>query len=215
MYQASSSASMPPSGATNRNGRLRTWGAGLRRVEQENGLCGGPAHTWLGFPDFEVGEFEDEVGHGHGFAHLGRLEVVGQLLAERREERRQGLLDATGADRDLDPHRLLVEPEPQRRRLDAGQEDRDDLVAVLRPARFITLRASCTSVRTQPEFTVLGLRTTRTCRACLMPSSIFFDSLSPPVRTRESAQTGRLARSSTSRSRFTTASSAEAWEMKI
>jgi hypothetical protein len=70
-------------------------------------------------------------------------------------------------------------------------------------------------VRTQLEFTVFGLRTTRTARACLMASLTSASSSSPPVCSRESTQTGRFARSRASRSRFTNPSSAVAWEMKI
>ena len=52
-------------------------------------------------------------------------------------------------------------------------------------------------------------------RACSIAALIFGSSLSPRASTRESAQTGRFARSRASRSRFTNASSAVAWEMKI
>ena len=113
--------------------------AGLRRIEDEPGLRNRPAHTRLHRLDLEVRELQDQVGDGRGLAHFGGLEIVGQLLTECREQRGQGLLDTAGADGDLDCQRFLVEPEPQRLLFDAGQENRDHLVAALF-WRFLTLR---------------------------------------------------------------------------
>ena len=146
---------------------------------------------------------------------LGRLEIVGQLLTERREQRGQGLLDTAGADGDLDCQRFLVEPEPQRRRFDAGQEESgspctrclpgsSSLPAPVAPRCEPSLSSRCS-----------GSRMTRTARASSMAFS--HPRAACPLQSAPGSQTqtGRFAQSRASRSRFTNPSSAVAWEMKI
>src|SRR5580704_17457023 len=84
-------------------------------------------------------QLQFQLGHRAVWGFRPWFGGTGHLLSERGEDLRESFAQPTGADLDWNSERFFIEPEGQRRRLNAGQQQRD--YSISETARAFRLRS--------------------------------------------------------------------------